>query len=124
MLLYFYLNRDILRNLITWKNSADRKPLILRGARQVGKTWVMKHFGEQEYQNVAYFNMDNDSILSNIFEANFDTNRIINELKIYSGVKIEKNNTLIIFDEIQEVPKALSSFYQMLPSSSSNAFNV
>ena len=84
------MNRDILRNLIAWKNSADRKPLILRGARQVGKTWVMKLFGEQEYQNVAYFNMNNDSILSNIFEANFDTNRIINELKIYSGVKIKK----------------------------------
>ena len=103
------MNRDILKKLIIWKNKKDRKPLILRGARQVGKTWIMKHFGELEYQNVSYFNMDNDKILSNIFETNFDTDRIINELKLYSGINIEKNKTLIIFDEIQEIPKAISS---------------
>lgn len=103
------MERKIITELIQWKNKADRKPLILRGARQVGKTWIMKHFAKEYFDNYVYFNMDNDDILSQIFEKNYDTNRIIDELKIYSSKNIEKNKTLIIFDEIQEIPKALTA---------------
>ena len=103
------MERDVIENLIKWKDKIDRKPLVLRGARQVGKTWLMKYFGENYYDNYAYFNMDNDDILKGIFDKNYDTNRIIDELKLYSKVDIKKNKTLIIFDEIQEIPKTLTS---------------
>ena len=103
------MHRFAINKLLTWKSKVARKPLILRGARQVGKTWLMKRFGEKYFDNYAYFNMDNDDVLRQIFEKNYDTNRIIEELKIYSGINIEKNKTLIIFDEIQEIPKALTS---------------
>lgn len=104
-----HMKRKVIEELIKWKNKANRKPLILRGARQVGKTWLMKSFAEEYFDNYAYFNMDNDDILKQIFDRNYDTDRIVDELKIYSGVNIEKGKTLIIFDEIQEIPKALTS---------------
>ena len=92
-----------------WKKSDDRKPLIIRGARQVGKTWLMKEFGEKNYEKCAYINCDDNSRMEKLFSGDFDIERIIQGLKIESGVNIEPENTLIIFDEIQEIPKAVTS---------------
>lgn len=98
-----------IEELRKWKKSKDRKPLIIRGARQVGKTWLMKEFGKQEYQQVAYINFDDNERMNQLFSGDFDIERIIQGLKIESGVNIEAENTLIIFDEIQETPKAVTS---------------
>ena len=101
--------REKIEELKKWKNSETRKPLIIRGARQVGKTWLMKEFGEKYYQKCAYINFDDNSRMNKLFEEDFDIDRIIQGLKIESGVKIEAENTLIILDEIQETPKALKA---------------
>lgn len=98
-----------IEELRKWKEKNDRKPLILRGARQVGKTWLMQEFGKKYYEKCAYINFDDNSRMTQLFSGDFDIERIIQGLKIESGVNIEPNNTLIIFDEIQEVPKALKS---------------
>lgn len=98
-----------IEELKKWKESKDRKPLIIRGARQVGKTWLMKEFGKQEYQQVAYINFDDNERMNQLFSGDFDIERIIQGLKIESGVNIEAENTLIIFDEIQETPKAVTA---------------
>lgn len=98
-----------IEELKKWKKSKDRKPLIIRGARQVGKTWLMKEFGKQEYQQVAYINFDDNERMNQLFSGDFDIERIIQGLKIESGVNIEAENTLIIFDEIQETPKAVTA---------------
>lgn len=98
--------REKIKELEEWKETSDRKPLIIRGARQVGKTWIMKEFGKNNYQNVAYINFDGNERMARLFENNFDINRIIQGLKLESNVEIEASNTLIIFDEVQEVPKA------------------
>ena len=103
------MERLIIKKLEEWKNSLHRKPLILRGARQVGKTWVMKEFGKRYFKNVAYVNFDNNSAMKNAFESDFDINRIILAISAETGVSIKPNETLIIFDEVQEVPRALSS---------------
>lgn len=92
-----------------WKESPTRKPMIIRGARQVGKTWLMKEFGKEFYEKCAYINFDDNSRMNKLFEEDFDLDRIIQGLKIESGVNIEPENTLIIFDEIQETPKALKA---------------
>ena len=104
-----------IEELKKWKNSDNRKPLIIRGARQVGKTWLMKEFGEKNYEKCAYINFDDNSRMAQLFSGDFDIDRIIQGLKIESGVNIEAENTLIIFDEIQECPKAVTSlkyFYE------------
>lgn len=104
-----------IKELIKWKESEDRKPLIIRGARQVGKTWLMKEFGNNNYEKCAYINFDANSRMEQLFSGDFDIERIIQGLKIESGVNIEPENTLIIFDEIQETPKALTAlkyFYE------------
>ena len=104
-----------IEELKKWKNSDTRKPLIIRGARQVGKTWLMKEFGEKNYEKCAYINFDDNSRMAQLFSGDFDIDRIIQGLKIESGVNIEAENTLIIFDEIQECPKAVTSlkyFYE------------
>lgn len=104
-----------LNELKKWKKSETRKPLIIRGARQVGKTWLMKQFGKEEYEKCAYINFDANSRMISLFSGDFDIERIIQGLKIESGVNIEPENTLIIFDEIQETPKALTAlkyFYE------------
>ena len=104
-----------IEELKKWKNSKDRKPLIIRGARQVGKTWLMKEFGENEYEKYAYINFDDNNRMEQLFSGDFDIERIIQGLKVESGVNIEKENTLIIFDEVQETPKALTAlkyFYE------------
>ena len=107
--------RNKIEDLKKWKNSENRKPLIIRGARQVGKTWLMKEFGEKFYEKCAYINFDDNTRMFKLFEEDFDLERIIQGLKIESGVNIEPENTLIILDEIQETPKtlkALKYFYE------------
>lgn len=110
--------RNQIQNLIKWRNNKNKKPLIIRGARQVGKTWLMKEFGQMYYDNYAYINFDNNSRMQQLFSGDLDIERIIQGLKIESGVNINSKNTLIIFDEIQEVPSALTSlkyFYENAP---------
>lgn len=107
--------RDKMNELKKWKDSPTRKPLIIRGARQVGKTWLMKEFGKQYYKKCAYINFDDNSRMNKLFEDDFDLDKIIQGLKIESNVNIEPENTLIILDEIQETPKALKAlkyFYE------------
>ena len=95
--------------LLEWKEKQNKMPLILKGARQVGKTWLMKEFGKRNYTHVAYFNFESVKNLHLIFDKGFDTISIISALNIESGIQIEPNNTLIIFDEIQACPSALTS---------------
>ena len=109
--------RKIYQDLITWKNKCNRKPLILQGARQVGKTYILKEFGQNEFKNMVYMNCENNSQINDIF-FDFDIKRIIRSLEIISGQNIIPGETLIFFDEIQEIPKALSSlkyFYENCP---------
>ena len=103
------MKRFIMKQLIGWKNDIYRKPLILKGARQVGKTYILKEFGESNYENVAYFNFDHDDGIKELFSNTKDPIRIIEQLSIANGKKISLKTTLIIFDEIQECPNALSS---------------
>ena len=103
------MKREAIKDLIQWKYGDHRKPLIIRGARQVGKTWIMKEFGKTHYEKLAYINFDNNERMESLFSGNLDISRIITALQIESGITIEANNTLIIFDEVQEVPRALTS---------------
>lgn len=110
--------RIAIEKLYKWKNSKRRKPLIIEGARQVGKTWLMKEFGEQAYADTVYINFDSNSRMADLFSADLDTNRLIMGLELYAGRKINPENTLLIFDEVQEVPRALASlkyFYENAP---------
>ena len=110
--------RKAIEELKKWKYSPHRKPLIIQGARQVGKTWLMKEFGRQEYKDTAYVNFDENSMMQNLFSSDINVTRIISGIEIYIGKKIDPVNTLIIFDEVQEVPRALSSlkyFYEEAP---------
>ena len=107
--------RKKMEELVQWKNSKNRKPLIIRGARQVGKTWLMKEFGKKNYEKYAYINFENNSRMQQLFQGDIEINRIVQGLKIETGVNIEAENTLIIFDEVQENPNALTSlkyFYE------------
>lgn len=101
--------RLAIKKLKKWKNKEDRKPMILMGARQVGKTWIMKEFGKNEYAKVAYISFYNNDRMNTVFDMDFDVDRIIMNLNIESGVTITPNDTLIILDEIQNAPKALES---------------
>ncbi|MGO4996825.1 ATP-binding protein [Oribacterium sp. Sow4_G1_1] len=103
------MKRNAIQALIKWKNSEDRKPMVLKGARQVGKTWLMKSFGRDYYDNFVYFNFDEEDELKSIFEANKNPQRIIEILSMIVGEKILPGKTLIIFDEIQECPEALNT---------------
>lgn len=103
------MERNAIQSLRAWKEDADRKPLILRGARQVGKTWLMKEFGRIAYDSFVYFNFDEEDELKSIFEANKNPQRIIELLSLIAGEKILPEKTLIIFDEIQECPDALNA---------------
>lgn len=105
----FSLKRFILEQLIKWKESKYRKPLILKGARQIGKTYILKQFGEKNYEGVAYFNFDHDEDLYNLFSNTKDPSRILEQLSFIYGKAIIPGKTLIIFDEIQECPNALNS---------------
>ena len=103
------MKRFILEQLIKWKESKYRKPLILKGARQIGKTYILKQFGEKNYEGVAYFNFDHDEDLYNLFSNTKDPSRILEQLSFIYGKAIIPGKTLIIFDEIQECPNALNS---------------
>ena len=103
------LKRKIMNELIKWKVSDSRKPLILKGARQVGKTYIALMFGKEQFKNTVYFNFDNDEILQRVFERDFDTQRIIRELSELSGKTITRDDTLVVFDEIQSCEAALNS---------------
>lgn len=103
------MKRLLLNDLIQWKNNADRKPLILRGARQVGKTWLLKEFGRTCFKDVCYINFEQTDLLSRIFEGTLSPQRIIEQLSIFHGKKIIPQQTLLIFDEVQEMPRALTS---------------
>ena len=110
--------RLAIEDLYEWKKSANRKPLIIEGARQVGKTWLMKEFGKQAYEKTVYINFDSNSRMAELFSSDLQIDRIIMGLELYSDVKITPENTLIIFDEVQEVPRALASlkyFYENAP---------
>ncbi len=110
--------RYAIENLDKWKNSKNRKPLIIEGARQVGKTWIMKEFGKKSYNKTVYINFDSNVQMAELFSIDLNVERIIMGLELYAGHKINPADTLIIFDEVQEVPKALSSlkyFYENAP---------
>ena len=109
------MERLLMRELVKWKEKKSRKPLIIKGARQVGKTWLMKEFGKRYFENVIYINFENNQRMKNVFEMDYDIERILSALKIEVGKKIDAGNTLLIFDEIQEVPRALNAlkyFYE------------
>lgn len=103
------MKRSAIQSLVRWKFSEDRKPMVIKGARQVGKTWLMKEFGKNYYDRFAYFNFDEEDELKSVFEANKNPHRIIELLSMIDGKKIFPEKTLIIFDEIQECPDALNS---------------
>ena len=103
------MKRNAINALIQWKSSEDRKPMVLKGARQVGKTWLMKEFGQSCYQHTVYFNFDEEDELKSIFETNKNPQRIIELLSMIAGEKILPGETLVIFDEIQECPAALNA---------------
>ena len=103
------MERLILKDLIAWKNSPYRKPLILKGVRQVGKTWILKEFGNRCYENTAYFNFDENEEYKQFFETSKDVNRILQNLMFASGQSIKPEKTLIIFDEVQDCPKVINS---------------
>ncbi|HUM85418.1 MAG TPA: ATP-binding protein [Lachnospiraceae bacterium] len=110
--------RVAIEKLYKWRESKRRKPLIIEGARQVGKTWLMKEFGSKAYANTVYINFDSNSRMAELFASDLNTDRLIMGLELYAGHKIEAENTLLIFDEVQEVPRALSSlkyFYENAP---------
>ena len=110
--------RSAIEKLKKWKESYYRKPMIIEGARQVGKTWLMKEFGKDCYKNTVYINFDSNKQMKDLFSSDLNIERIIMGLEIYSDTTITPDDTLIIFDEVQEVPAALSSlkyFYENAP---------
>lgn len=110
--------RIAIETLMKWKQSKRRKPLMIEGARQVGKTWLMKEFGRQAYADTVYINFDSNSRMAELFSSDLDTDRLIMGLELYAGRKIHPESSLLIFDEVQEVPRALSSlkyFYENAP---------
>ncbi len=112
------MNRHAIKRLEQWKDSKGRKPMIIRGARQVGKTWLMKEFGRMRFAKTAYVNFENNDRAKAIFEMDFDIARMVLALSAETGVEIKAEDTLLIFDEIQEAPKALTSlkyFYENAP---------
>lgn len=110
--------RIAMEKLLNWKQSKRRKPLIIEGARQVGKTWLMKEFGRQAYADTVYINFDANSRMAELFASDLNTDRLILGLELYVGHKIDPESSLLIFDEVQEVPRALASlkyFYENAP---------
>ena len=110
--------RSAIEKLKKWKKSYFRKPMIIKGARQVGKTWLMKEFGKECYEKTVYINFDSNRQMKDLFSSDLNIERIIMGLEIYSDTNITPDDTLIIFDEVQEVPAALSSlkyFYENAP---------
>jgi len=113
------VKRQAMNELEVWRTSHTRKPLIIRGARQVGKTWLMKAFGKKAFKNVAYINFDNNERMKDLFKGDFDIPRLLTALQIEAGALIKPHETLILFDEVQEVPFALTSlkyFHENAPA--------
>ena len=109
------MKRNAIKHLIEWKNRAKRKPLIVSGARQVGKTWLIKEFGKTEYEQIAYINFEESSTLRMLFVQDFDINRILTAIQLETGIRVVARNTLIVFDEIQEAERGLTAlkyFYE------------
>ena len=110
--------RHLMTDLQHWKDRKDRKPLILRGARQAGKTWLLKHFGEQEFPNFHYVNFEEDERLNRLFQDDLRPGRLLDELRFYLDRPIDPVTDLMIFDEIQRSPRALNSlkyFCEQMP---------
>lgn len=110
--------RFAMEKLLKWKDSKHRKPLIIEGARQVGKTWLMQEFGKQAYTDTVYINFDSNPQMTELFANDLNTDRLIMGLELFAGRKINPDNSLLIFDEVQEVPRALTSlkyFYENAP---------
>lgn len=113
-----YMERFIMDELVKWKTKKKRKPLIIHGARQTGKTWIMQEFGKRYFETCIYINFENNERMKNTFEKDYDIKRIITALKIEANQSFQAENTLLIFDEIQEVPKAMTAlkyFYENAP---------
>jgi predicted AAA+ superfamily ATPase len=112
------VNRLYFEKLKEWKKSKKRKPLVIQGARQVGKTWLMKEFGRREFETVVYLNFESSSRLRELFVADFDIERIITSIEIEANQKIIPSKTLLLFDEVQEAEKGLTAlkyFYEQAP---------
>ena len=103
------MERKAMESLVQWKSSKRRKPLIIKGARQTGKTWLMKEFGKRYFKYTAYINFDNNEYMRDVFDMDYNIERILMAVNIATGVKIVPEETLIIFDEIQENPRAIAS---------------
>ena len=103
------MERFAIKKMLAWKQSSRRKPLILKGVRQVGKTWILKEFGKRYYKNVAYFNFDENEEFKQFFETTKDVSRILQNLMLASGQQILPGETLVIFDEVQDAPKVINS---------------
>jgi predicted AAA+ superfamily ATPase len=103
------MQRKAMKELIEWKNTPAHKPLLIKGARQVGKTWLMKEFGRTQFKKTAYINFDANERMANLFSADHDIKRIINGVEIETGIKIDPQETLLVLDEIQECPRALAA---------------
>lgn len=103
------MERELMNQLVQWKNDSNRKPLVLKGCRQTGKTWLMKEFGKRYFKHVAYINFDHNPRMQAVFQMDYDISRILLAINAETKVPIEPEDTLILFDEIQEAPDALSS---------------
>lgn len=103
------MERQIYKELLEWKNNKDRKPLILKGARQVGKTWILKDFGHKEFDNIAYVNCDKNNAVETLFNGDFDVSRLIRGISALTNIDIKPGKTLIFLDEVQETPRVIHS---------------
>lgn len=103
------MDRKLYHSLVAWKNARHRKPLVLEGARQVGKTWLLQEFGKREFGNMLYVNCHHNPFATALFEKDFNIQRILRELEAYTGIQIQVGSTLVFLDEIQEAPQGLSS---------------
>ena len=103
------MDRFALEKLKQWKEKKNRKPLIIRGARQVGKTWLMKEFGRTCFGKMAYVNFDSNTRMRQVFEGDINIERLVLAISAETGISIDSQDTLLIFDEVQEVPKALTA---------------
>ncbi len=103
------MERILMKDLLAWKEKKNRKPLVIHGARQVGKTWLMKEFGRRYFENCVYISFDNNPRMQDVFERDYDVERIISALRVEYGSAFTASDTLLIFDEIQEVPKAMTA---------------
>ena len=103
------MERYLMKELLAWKEAPRRKPVVINGARQVGKTWLLKEFGRRHFENVAYVNFDGNDAMASLFEGGYDIQRLLLGIQAETGEKVVPSRTLLVFDEVQECPKALTS---------------